>query len=59
MALTSPTSGGRLVGIVRWQTKAPEFVLFVSPKKVFSRVVLSSLFTLNDFSGVSIFNIAV
>jgi hypothetical protein len=25
-ALTSPTSGGRSVGIVRWRTKAPEFV---------------------------------
>jgi hypothetical protein len=28
LALTSPTSGGRSVGIVRWRTKAPEFVLF-------------------------------
>jgi hypothetical protein len=26
LALTSPTSGGRSVGIVRWRTKAPEFV---------------------------------
>jgi hypothetical protein len=26
MALTSPTSGGRSVGIVRWRTEAPEFV---------------------------------
>jgi hypothetical protein len=25
LALTSPTSGGRSVGIVRWRTKAPEF----------------------------------
>jgi hypothetical protein len=25
LALTSPTSGGRSVGIVRWQTKAPQF----------------------------------
>jgi hypothetical protein len=24
LALTSPTSGGRSVGIVRWRTKAPE-----------------------------------
>jgi hypothetical protein len=24
LALTSPTSGGRLVGIVRWRTKATE-----------------------------------
>jgi hypothetical protein len=30
LALTSPTSGGRSVGIVGWLTKAPEFVcLFV------------------------------
>jgi hypothetical protein len=27
LALTSPTSGGRSIGIVRWRTKAPE-VLF-------------------------------
>jgi hypothetical protein len=26
MSLTSPTSGGRSVGIVRWRTKAPEFL---------------------------------
>jgi hypothetical protein len=25
LALTSPTSGGRSVGIDRWRTKAPEF----------------------------------
>jgi hypothetical protein len=30
LALTSPTSGGRSVGIVNWRTKVPEFVcLFV------------------------------
>jgi hypothetical protein len=27
MALTSPTSGGRSVGIDRWRTKAPKFVV--------------------------------
>jgi hypothetical protein len=27
LALTSPTSGGRSVGIVRWRTKAPELSL--------------------------------
>jgi hypothetical protein len=27
LALTSPTCGGRSVGIVRWRTKAPEFVV--------------------------------
>jgi hypothetical protein len=27
LALTSPTSGGRSVGIVRWGTKAPEFFM--------------------------------
>jgi hypothetical protein len=27
LALTSPTRGDRSVGIVRWRTKAPEFVL--------------------------------
>jgi hypothetical protein len=26
LALTSPTSGGHLVGIVRWRTNAPKFV---------------------------------
>jgi hypothetical protein len=30
LALTSPTGGGRLVGIVRSRTKATEFVLFVA-----------------------------
>jgi hypothetical protein len=30
LALTSPTSGGRSVGIVRWQTKSPQFS-FLSP----------------------------
>jgi hypothetical protein len=29
LALTSPTSGGRSVGIVRLRTKAPEFVYYV------------------------------
>jgi hypothetical protein len=29
LALTSPTSGGRSVGIVRWRLKAPEFVCFL------------------------------
>jgi hypothetical protein len=29
LALTSPTSGGRSVGIVRWRTEAPEFVCFM------------------------------
>jgi hypothetical protein len=33
-ALTSPTSGGRTVGIVRWRTKAPEFVLFLVSREV-------------------------
>jgi hypothetical protein len=28
LALTSPTSGGRSVGIVRWRTKATELVSF-------------------------------
>jgi hypothetical protein len=28
LALTSPTSGGRSVGIVRWRTKAPKLVNF-------------------------------
>ena len=37
LALTSPTGGGRSVGIVRLRTKATEFFFFVS-------VVLSSLF---------------
>jgi hypothetical protein len=31
LALTSPTSGGRSVGIVRPRNKATEFVLFVLP----------------------------
>jgi hypothetical protein len=29
LALTSPTSGGRLVGIVRLQTQATEFVIYL------------------------------
>jgi hypothetical protein len=36
LALTSPTSGGRSVGIVRSRTQATEFVIFV---RVFSCVV--------------------
>jgi len=31
LALTSPTGGGRSVGIVRVRTKATEFVLFSVP----------------------------
>jgi hypothetical protein len=31
LALTSPTSGGRSIGIVRSRTQATEFVLFVIP----------------------------
>jgi hypothetical protein len=27
LALTSPTSGGRSVGIVRWRTKTPELLV--------------------------------
>jgi hypothetical protein len=30
LALTSPTSGGRSVGIVRWQTQATEFRRYIS-----------------------------
>jgi hypothetical protein len=33
LALTSPTSSGRSVGIVRWRTKAPEFSFFLAFKK--------------------------
>jgi hypothetical protein len=29
LALTSPTSGGRSVGIVRWRTKTPEFFVLI------------------------------
>ena len=29
LALTSPTGGGRSVGIVRWRTKATEFIIIV------------------------------
>jgi hypothetical protein len=29
LALTSPTSGGRSVGIVHWRTKAPEFFIII------------------------------
>jgi hypothetical protein len=31
LALTSPTSGGRSVSIVRWRSKAPEFLFFYIP----------------------------
>jgi hypothetical protein len=33
LALTSPTSGGRSVGIVRLRTKAPEFFFGYAAKK--------------------------
>jgi hypothetical protein len=36
LALTSPTSGGRSVGIVRLRTKAIEFVLFCLPAVISS-----------------------
>jgi len=34
LALTSPTGGGRSVGIVRVRTKATEFSFFSRPKDV-------------------------
>jgi hypothetical protein len=37
LALTSPTSGGRSVGIVRLRTKATEFVLFVYNQSYWQR----------------------
>jgi hypothetical protein len=30
LAITSPTSGGRSVGIVRWRTKATEFFIIIT-----------------------------
>jgi hypothetical protein len=34
LALTSLTSGGRSVGIVRWRTKAPKFYFFIYADEV-------------------------
>ena len=44
LALTSPTGGGRSVGIVRVRIKATEFVLFVC------LLMLQSLLSFNSFS---------
>jgi hypothetical protein len=38
LALTSPTSGGRSVGIVRLRTEAMEFVLFVGNRDAVTEV---------------------
>jgi hypothetical protein len=46
LALTSPTSGGRSVGIVRWQTKAPVF--FQSHSHWKSRGIWSDGAAFND-----------
>jgi hypothetical protein len=36
LALSSPTSGGRLVGVVRWRTETPEFVVVVQVRPSYS-----------------------
>jgi len=43
LALTSPTGGGRSVGIVRVRTKATEFSLFVFVPLSLSRIIMSGL----------------
>jgi hypothetical protein len=48
LALTSPTNGGRSVGIVRWRTKAPEF-LFLEVESNFQLHVCDSVY-LNAFN---------
>jgi hypothetical protein len=34
LAITSPTRGGRSVGIVRWRTKAPELAYKILEKQL-------------------------
>jgi hypothetical protein len=48
LALTSPTNGGRSVGIVRWRTETPEFVFvcFVYDNKYQFHKILDNLTTL-------------
>ena len=46
LALTSPTGGGRSVGIVRSRTKATEFVLAIMLYCTFRRVSLLSFYIL-------------
>jgi hypothetical protein len=38
LALTSPTSGGRSVGIVRWRTEAPDFLFFLDDEVAISKI---------------------
>jgi len=48
LALTSPTGGGRSVGIVRVRTKATEFVLFVCMNLVSQMLSLILLIKYED-----------
>jgi hypothetical protein len=38
LALTSPTSGGGSVGIVRWRTKPRSFIVYFPSRKIYLRV---------------------
>jgi len=53
LALTSPTGGGRSVGIVRVRTKATEFSLVLAWKKEIQRRILASNRTY--FAAISLF----
>jgi hypothetical protein len=54
LTLTSPTNGGRSVGIVRTRTKATEFVCFVMRSSVESRAKnqLSYVILVGGFGSV-------
>jgi hypothetical protein len=48
LALTSPTGGGRSVGIVRSQTKATEFSIVL---QFYTRTSLTQFAAMNAFMG--------
>ena len=48
LALTSPTGGGRFVGIVRSRTKATEFIIFIFYVGVFLVGIIINLIPLHQ-----------
>ena len=55
LALTSPTGGGRSVGIVRVRAKATEFSFSVQYRDLQEYVVPKMQINLSTFSGLRIF----
>jgi phage replication-related protein YjqB (UPF0714/DUF867 family) len=51
LALTSPTGGGRSVGMVRSRTKATEFSFYISGLKAFNHLPLHIKSLANDMKS--------